>query len=637
MSNLFGEAEEIKPAAVATDGAYRVLARKYRPTKFSQLIGQDALVRTLTNAFTTGRLAHAWMMTGVRGVGKTTTARIIARALNCTGVDGNSGPTVEPCGICPTCVAIAEDRCVDVIEMDAATHTGIDNMRELMDGMRYAPTMARYKVYIIDEVHQLSKNTFNALLKTLEEPPPHVKFIFATTEIRKVPVTVLSRCQRFDLRRVPSDILFQHFVEVSAKESIAADEAALRLIARAADGSVRDGLSLLDQAMSRVGGADGEERISIASVQDMLGLADRTHIVELLDDISKGEAAKALEKFQDMVAGGADALTMLQDLAELIHLLTRGKLVDTLATDPSLSEIDRGALARLLPQHTLQGLARLWQIILKTIGEVQAAPRPLLAAEMALVRLCYAATLPTPGELLEKFPNAASGGGTANFSDATPERGRGNTLNSASVAETDANQTPPRTLKVVGGSPQPKAKPQANTMAVAATKAEPTVSALTLELASDYKKLVHHFLTQKEIGLHAELFGNVRLVSLAPGRLEIQPLPGSPRDLAARLTKSLTEWTGDRWIVALTHDAPHAQPTLAEADRAAADTLRQEALADPVVMAALAAFPGAELKAIKPRTPRTQAEIEAPDDPAPSDIDIVLDSDLGDGPDPADD
>ncbi len=632
MSNLFGEAEEIAPKAIAADGAYRVLARKYRPTKFSQLIGQDALVRTLTNAFTTGRLAHAWMMTGVRGVGKTTTARIIARALNCTGVDGNSGPTVEPCGVCPTCIAIAEDRCVDVIEMDAATHTGIDNMRELMDGMRYAPTMARYKVYIIDEVHQLSKNTFNALLKTLEEPPPHVKFIFATTEIRKVPVTVLSRCQRFDLRRVPSDILFQHFVEVSAKESIAADEAALRLIARAADGSVRDGLSLLDQAMSRVG-ADGEDRISIASVQDMLGLADRTHIVELLEDISKGEAAKALAKFQDMVAGGADALTMLQDLAELIHLLTRGKLVDTLATDPGLSEIDRTALARLLPLHTIQGLARLWQIILKTIGEVQAAPRPILAAEMALVRLCYAATLPTPGELLEKFPNAASGGGTANFSDAIPNGDRGNTLESTSVTETDANQTPPRTLKVVGGSPQPKAIPQANAMAVAATKAELTVSALTLELASDYKKLVQQFLTQKEIGLHAELFGNVRLVSLAPGRLEIQPLPGSPRDLAARLTKSLTEWTSDRWIVAITYDAPHAQPTLAEADRTAADTLRQEALADPVVMAAMAAFPGAELKAIRPRTIRAQAEVEVTDDVAPGYVELVPDIGL----DPADD
>lgn len=620
MSSLFGEEPpendsplfgDSLPPAEATDGVhYRVLARKYRPTKFSELVGQDVLVRTLTNAFSTGRLAHAWMMTGVRGVGKTTTARIIAKALNCTGPDGSGGPTVEPCGVCPSCVAISQDRCVDVLEVDAASRTGVDDMREILDGVRYAPVMCRTKIYIIDEVHMLSKHAFNALLKTLEEPPSHVKFIFATTEIRKVPVTVLSRCQRFDLRRIPSETLFQYFTEICSREGIAAEPEAIRLIARAADGSARDGLSLLDQAIATANDAS----VAATDVQNMLGLADRSHLVELVAAITNGAPDQALAKFQDMVAGGADALTTLQDIADLIHLLTRGKIITTLVTDPNLSEIERIALQRLLPSHLLGGLTRLWQIILKGIGEVQSALRPVAAAEMVLVRLAYAATLPAPAELLERFPAATppaspapSGGGSGNFNPAPSGLSGGAA----------------KSLKVVGGGTI------TTTTAVAApatqTQSAPQISEMTLALASDYQALVNKFLDMREVTLHTELYGNVQLVSLAPGRLEIIPHPTAPRDLAARVGNHLTNWTGDRWVVALatSNSAPDAAPTLAEQERTAKATLRAEALASPLVQAVLKAFPGATLTEIKPRPVAAVAEIETSDDDIASDVIIA--------------
>ncbi|RMD63564.1 MAG: DNA polymerase III subunit gamma/tau, partial [Alphaproteobacteria bacterium] len=370
---------------------YQVLARKYRPATFSDLIGQPALVRTLTNAIQSERVAHAYILTGVRGVGKTTTARIIARALNCIGPDGSGGPTPTPCGQCANCVAIAEDRHVDVIEMDAASQTGVDDVRELIESVSYRPVQARKKVYIIDEVHMLSKAAFNALLKTLEEPPQHVVFIFATTEIRRVPVTVLSRCQRFDLRRVEQDVLVRHYAQIAAAEGIEAPPEALAMIARAADGSVRDGLSLLDQAIALGGG-----RIDPAQVRDMLGLADRGRIFDLFEALIRGQAAPALAVFADLGDAGADPAVVVQDLLDLTHFLTRAKLVPAVLDAPDVPEAERTRGGALVAGLSVPALTRVWQILLKGLGEVQNAPDRRAAAEMVLIRLAYASTLPTP-------------------------------------------------------------------------------------------------------------------------------------------------------------------------------------------------------------------------------------------------
>ncbi len=374
---------------------YLVLARKYRPSTFAELIGQEALVRTLSNAIEGGRIAHAFLLTGVRGVGKTTTARILARALNCGGPDGEGGPTTEPCGACEHCRAIAEDRHVDVIEMDAASRTGVEDIRELIDGVRYRPVSARYKVYIIDEVHMLSKHAFNALLKLLEEPPPHVKFIFATTEVRKLPLTVVSRCQRFDLRRVEAELLVRHLEAILAQEEAQADASALALIARAADGSVRDALSILDQAITHCDGAIGE-----AQVRDMLGLADRARVFDLFEAVMAGEIESALDEVKRQYDAGVDPLVVLQDMLELTHWLTRVKVVPEAANAITVPEAERrrgGDLARRL---SMPVLARAWQMLLKGLDEARAAPNPLAALDMVLVRLAYVADLPAPAELV---------------------------------------------------------------------------------------------------------------------------------------------------------------------------------------------------------------------------------------------
>ncbi len=386
---------------------YRVLARKYRPTTFEQLIGQEAMVRTLANAIESGRLPHAWMLTGVRGIGKTTTARIIARALNCTGPDGKSGPSIHPCGQCDSCRAIAEDRHVDVLEMDAASRTSVDDIRDIIDGVRYGPVSARYKIYILDEVHMLSKNAFNALLKTLEEPPPHTKFIFATTEIRKVPVTVLSRCQRFDLRRIDSDMLAKHFTQVVEWEKVTAEPEAIKLIAHAADGSVRDGLSLLDQAIAR-----GNGEITAVDVKDMLGLADRGQSMALCRQLLRGEMKAALDTFATMQQAGSDPLQALQDMCDFVHLLTRGQAIPDFAQDQSLPEYDRQLLTEM-SDIKLPALTRAWQILLKGIGEVQQAQHPAQAAEMVLIRLAYAAELPLPADLIKQLRETAGTSGSA--------------------------------------------------------------------------------------------------------------------------------------------------------------------------------------------------------------------------------
>jgi DNA polymerase-3 subunit gamma/tau len=446
-------------------GAYRVLARKYRPGVLADLIGQDALVRTLTNAFASGRLAHAFLLTGVRGIGKTTTARIIARALNCTGADGSvTAPLAEPCGACQNCRAIAEDRHVDVLEMDAASRTGVDDVREIIDSVRYPPAIARYKVYIIDEVHMLSTSAFNALLKTLEEPPERVTFVFATTEVRKIPLTVLSRCQRFDLRRVDASLLAGHLARIAENEGAQVEAGALGLIARAADGSVRDALSLLDQAIGDAGG----ETVREAQVRDMLGLADRERVFDLFEAVLGGRLADALDLLAGQYRAGADPAVVLQDMLELTHWLTRLKVTPGAAADPGLPEAERvrgKALAEKLP---VPELARCWQLLLKGLREAQDAPAPLQAAEMVLVRLAHAADLPSPAELVRRLEGGA-GAGTA---EAAPR-------------------------------PAPETAPRA-------------------ALPASFADAVKQFADRREAILYTHLFNHVHLVRYEPGRIELR-------------------------------------------------------------------------------------------------------------------
>ena len=392
---------------VEKDTAYQVFARKYRPSAFVDLIGQDVMVQTLTNAICKGRLAQAYILTGVRGVGKTSTARIIARALNCSGADGDGGPTPTPCGVCENCTAIAEDRHVDVLEMDAASRTGVDDIREVIEGVRYRPTSARFKIYIIDEVHMLSRHAFNALLKTLEEPPEHVKFVFATTEIRKVPVTVLSRCQRFDLRRVDTEMLKKHFAFVADSEGAQISDGALHLISRASEGSVRDGLSLLDQAVSHAnpeGGEIGEEE-----VRAMLGLADRLRSFLLLEETMAGNVSQALEILDQLYREGSDPLAILEDLLDITHWLTRIKIVPSAAQAIEVPEIERVKGRDLESQLTMATLARCWQMLLKGVDEVRLAPSPIQAAEMLIVRLAHTADLPTPEEVIRRIDESSGG------------------------------------------------------------------------------------------------------------------------------------------------------------------------------------------------------------------------------------
>jgi len=559
--------KEPTPDGVSDD--YRVLARKYRPTTFSGLIGQEAMVRTLTNAFKTGRLAHAFILTGVRGIGKTSTARIIARALNCIGPDGTGGPTTEPCGECENCVAIAQDRHVDVLEMDAASRTGVDDIRELIDGVRYRPTSARNKVYIIDEVHMLSKNAFNALLKTLEEPPEHVKFIFATTEIRKVPVTVLSRCQRFDLRRVDAERLADHFRGIAENENAAIDDAALHLIARAADGSVRDGLSLLDQAISQ---ADGT--IDEVQVRDMLGLADRGQTFQLLEATLKGDIGPALDMLAQQYHDGADPAAVLEDMLEIVHWLTRIKITPTAADAPDVPEIERKFGKDLSERLAMPDLARSWQMLLKGLGEVRAAPAPLAAAEMILVRLAYTADLPTPEDALKALP---SGAGAAPVpTPAAPSSGGGNGGGNGGARATAGGE-------VTVAAPEPQPAPEA--------VAPPAPRLATLE---DLVTLAAEVRDQR---LRFFLEHHVRLVRFEPGVLEFQLADGAPTDMVQALRTFLDRHAGESWSVTVSNQPGAA--TLAET-RDAAEKADMDAAADhPLVRAVMETFPNARIDSVR--------------------------------------
>ena len=544
-----------------TSGGYQVLARKYRPATFADLIGQDAMVRTLKNAFDAGRIAQAFIMTGIRGTGKTTTARIIAKGMNCIGTDGTSGPTTEPCGTCENCVAIAEGRHVDVMEMDAASRTGVGDIREIIDSVHYRAASARYKIYIIDEVHMLSTSAFNALLKTLEEPPEHVKFIFATTEIRKVPVTVLSRCQRFDLRRIEPEVMIAHLQSIAAKENAQIAEDALALITRAAEGSVRDAMSLMDQAISH-----GAGETTAPQVRAMLGLADRGRVLDLFDLIMKGDAAGALQELSSQYADGADPMAVLRDLAEITHWVSVIKITPEAADDPTVGPDERTRGASMAEALPMRAMSRMWQLLLKSLEEVASAPNAMMAAEMAIIRLTHMADLPSPDELVRKLqdtppPPAPSGGSTAPQGGMTTARAQTHTQSVSAGGGTSA---------ALDVSPE------------GALAHYPT-----------FNYVVGLIRTNRDMKLLVEVEGYVQLAHYSPGRIEFVPTENAPRDLAARLGARLQQWTGQRWAVTLVNEG--GAPTLAAERDAEANALKAEANEHPLMQATLLAFPGAKI------------------------------------------
>ena len=568
----------------ATNGAYRVLARKYRPQTFDDLIGQEPMVRTLSNAFTAGRIHQAYIFTGVRGVGKTTTARILARGLNYEPMEGGGQPTVMMPGLGRHCQEIIDSRHVDVIEMDAASNTGINDVREIIESARYRPVSARYKVYSIDEVHMLSTQAFNGLLKTLEEPPEHVKFLFATTEIRKVPITVLSRCIRFDLRRIEAGVLINHLAGICAKEGVDVTQEALAVIARASEGSVRDSLSLLDQAIAHGGGAT----IAAEEIRAMLGLADRSRIIDLFEAVMKGDMERALTELKDQYDGGADPGVILTDLADYVHFVTRIKLVPSAVRDPSVTEAERvrgEGFAQSLPMSVL---TRAWQILLKGLQEVNGAARGLQAAEMVLVRLAYAADLPTPGDalrLLKEGGFATAGRGGA------PSSGPRGPAASAAMRPAIASST---AQPVMQAAPQPIPTVQINSL---------------LEMAALASE-------KRDITMKVAIERDIRLVRLEPGVLEFALAPGGSRDLPQKLGKALGDWTGIRWMIALSNEA--GEPTIREIEDAKAAEKMRGVRANPIVQAVLNAFPGAEIVAIRSNKP------EEPPAAAPADEDVAF-------------
>ena len=586
--------------APETGGAYRVLARKYRPRDFSALIGQEPMVRTLKNAFETGRIAQAWMLTGVRGVGKTTTARILARALNYQ-TDTVSQPTVDLSAEGIHCRAIMEGRHVDVIEMDAASNTGIDNIREIIEQVRYRPVSARYKVYIIDEVHMLSTQAFNGLLKTLEEPPPHVKFIFATTEIRKVPITVLSRCQRFDLRRVEAATLVSHLSMIAGLEHVTIDDASLAMIARAAEGSVRDSLSIMDQAI-----AHGSGTVDAEAVRSMLGLADRSRIVDLFRKVMEGDAASALADFRDQYDQGADPVMVLTDLAEFCHLVTRMRYVPTLAADLSLSEDERASGLEFSQKISVRVLSRTWQMLLKALEETANSNRPVQAAEMALIRLCHASLLPTLDEALkglETAPaaNAQPSGSAPAYS---PGGGGSQTVSVRSGVAMPGNVASGSTMRLVSENLDAAPSP-------APAAIEPPAPAEQVNSLADVIALADK---RRDMQMKVLIRKCVRPVAIRPGVLEIGLTADAPRGFASDLSRKLTEWSGQRFMVSVVADAK--APTIDEAESAKRDGIMADAKADPDVAAILARFPGAKIINVRIETAPGAADLsnDTPDD-----------------------
>lgn len=551
----FDDPPPVVAPVIAKPTPYRVLARKYRPQILDDLIGQEALTRTLRNAFARGRVHHAFLLTGVRGVGKTTTARIIARALNCIGVDGKGGPTADPCGVCPECVAILAERHPDVLELDAASNRGIDDVRELREALRFRPAQGRQKVFILDEVHMLTDQAFNALLKSLEEPPPNITFILATTELRKVPITIRSRCQTFALKRVPEERLRAHFQNIAGQESATIDDGALAMLARSADGSVRDGLSLLDQAIA-LAGENGN--VNAESVRDMLGLADRTLVFDVLEAVLSADLPLAMTRMGEAHERGAEPVTIMQDLLEQTHMLTRFAAIPALREDAGLPENERVRGAALAARLSVPMLTRAWQMLLKGIEEVLAAPDRRAAAEMVLIRLAHVAEQPTPGDILKRLESggSVSAGG--------------------------------------GGAPGPsgggmRAMAGGGAVAIAAPAAIPQPTA--------WREIVAMASAANEAMLHAHLLHDVHPVRVAPGQVEIRVRPQAPRDLGAQLRALLEAQTGARWTIALSN--AEGEPTLAEQSRSAETDRRALARSHPMVQAILAEFPGAQLDAVR--------------------------------------
>ncbi|NEI73451.1 DNA polymerase III subunit gamma/tau [Rhizobium lusitanum] len=598
--------------AASTGTGYRVLARKYRPKDFTDLmVGQEPMVRTLTNAFETGRIAQAYMLTGVRGVGKTTTARILARALNYKTADIDR-PTIDLREPGEHCQAIMEGRHVDVIEMDAASHTGIDDIREIIEQVRYRPVSARYKVYIIDEVHMLSTAAFNGLLKTLEEPPEHVKFIFATTEIRKVPITVLSRCQRFDLRRISASDLVGLFTTIAGKEGIKAEPEALAMIARAAEGSARDGLSLLDQAI-----AHGSGFVAADAVRAMLGLADRARIVDLFGHVVKGDVSAALAEFNSQYEAGANPVVVLTDLADFTHLVTRLKYVPDAADDPSLSEVERTKAAEFAQGVAVTALSRIWQMLLKGITETENASRTAGAAEMVLIRLAHAAHLPAPEDAARRLAEFSDGNGGSRPSP-SPIGGngggaaisyQGNAM--ARAVETPAPRpTPSAPVAMLRAVPNT----QTDSQPVGRIEQKPVEAPKPLVPINSMADIAELASQKRDPKLKALVRAFVRPVKLEPGRLDVSLTPGAPGTLLNELAGKLREWTGIHWIVSLSRE--EGQPTLVEAEANAQKQRVADARQDPDVAAILAQFPGAKIIDVRVRAPETEDEEEAAAPPA---------------------
>ena len=555
---------------------YQVLARKYRPATFEDLIGQDVMVRTLKNAFAADRIAHAFILTGIRGTGKTTTARIVAKGMNCIGPDGTGGPTTQPCGVCDMCTSIAKGRHVDVIEMDAASNTGVANIREIIDSVHYRAASARFKIYIIDEVHMLSTGAFNALLKTLEEPPEHVKFIFATTEIRKIPVTVLSRCQRFDLRRIEPEVMIEHLGRIASLEGAEVAGDALALIARGAEGSVRDAISLLDQAI-----AHGVGETTVDQVRAMLGLADRGRVLDLFDLVMRGDAARALEELSGLYAEGADPIAVLRDLAEVTHWVSVIKISPQAADDPTVApdERTRGLLAA--QELPMPAMTRMWQMLLKALEEVSIAPNAMMAAEMVIIRLTHVAELPTPEELVRKLQsqpkNPPGGGGDGGMQ---------------SIKVRDGNVEHDGTI---GGAPD--GGPVAMIAGGGQFQVGKPNEAQALARFVRFDQVIDLIRSQRDMKLLLEVESNVRLSKYSPGRIEFQPTNNAPPDLATRLAQRLQTWTGVRWGVSVVSDG--GGDTVVEQKAARRNDLVGRAMQHPLVTAALLRFPGSEIHNIK--------------------------------------
>ncbi|MDC0011760.1 DNA polymerase III subunit gamma/tau [Octadecabacter sp.] len=564
---------------------YQVLARKYRPETFTDLVGQDAMVRTLKNAFAADRIAQAFIMTGIRGTGKTTTARIIAKGMNCIGTDGQGGPTTEPCGKCENCVAIMEGRHVDVMEMDAASRTGVGDIREIIESVHYRAASARYKIYIVDEVHMLSTSAFNALLKTLEEPPEHVKFIFATTEIRKVPVTVLSRCQRFDLRRIEPEDQIGLLRKIATAEGAQITDDALALITRAAEGSARDAQSLLDQAISHGAGETTAEQ-----VRAMLGLADRGRVLDLFEMILRGQAGDALHELSGQYADGADPMAILRDLAEIAHWVSVIKITPDAAEDPTVGPDERIRGAQMAQDLPMRVLSRLWQMLLKSLEEVAMAPNAMMAAEMAVIRLTHVADLPSPEELVRKLDGMTP----------PPTGPSGGAPRPAPATQTSAHST----------TPAPNHSGTGGTSASAGNTVLAVANDEALAQYPTFDHVVELIRRYRDVKLLVDIETGVRLAAYQPGRIEFVPSDSAPHDLAQKLGSRLQAWTGNRWAVTVVNDG--GVQTIAEVRDAEANELRQKATAHPLVQAVIAQFPKAKITDIRtPKALEAEAMVDA--------------------------